>query len=66
MFERLRVAWLKWRIGPITSRGRDYINIGVGSYSIVYAEAFYDAKGKMVGYWAYGSFDPSFLYKGEY
>ena len=27
--------------------------------------AYYDRKGRIIGYWAYGCFDPNGLYRGE-
>ena len=32
---------------------------------VVSEEAFYDEYGKLVGYWAYGYFDPSLPYQGD-
>ena len=50
------INWL--RFGKVTSKPKEYIN------GIVAEEAFYDTRGVMVGYWAYGYFDPNMPYQG--
>ena len=65
MFERLRVAWLKWWIGPVTDKVTSSIDMGVGP-GLPCEIGYYNSKGELVGYWAYGGFDPAFPYKGEY
>ena len=55
--------WLKarhqfWRYGPITETIKS-IDGGVAS-EIEYR----DCTGRVIGYWAYGSYDPSLPYRG--
>lgn len=55
---RLRQAWLWARFGTITETVKS-VDGGVAS------EIEYRGRGdKIVGYWAYGSFDPAFPYQG--
>lgn len=53
----LRKLMNRARFGRVTSEVKAYVQH-------VPAEiAYYDRHGAMVGYWAYGYFDPSFPYK---
>jgi hypothetical protein len=52
-----RVEWL--RFGTITERVVDFAGGGIP------CEIEYRGRGgKLVGYWAYGNFDPAFPYRG--
>ena len=55
---RLKDLYLWLRFGKITSKVKDRIN------GVVAEEAFYDQHGEIIGYWAYGYFDPNLPYKG--
>ncbi len=55
MFKR----WWQWiRFGEISEQVK---SIDGGCASEI---AYYDRFGRMVGYWAYGSFDPNLPYRG--
>lgn len=54
----LKRAWQRIRFGRVTEK---VMSVDGGVVSEV---AYVDRNGKIVGYWAYGSFDPSFPYKG--
>ncbi len=58
MRQSARRAWLWIRFGKVTSKVMDTIN------GIVCEEAYYGRGGQMVGYWAYGSWDPAMPYQG--
>lgn len=58
MFRKIK-RFIQWiRFGKITSE----IKSVDGGF--VSEEAFYGRNGKIIGYWAYGSFDPSYPYRG--
>lgn len=51
------LAYLRWE--PITSRVTD-------SVANVAAEIeYYDRKGRMIGFWAYGAWHPGYPYRGQ-
>lgn len=55
---KLRVHWQRLRFGEIRQEIRS-IDGGVAS-----EVAYYGRNGVLVGYWAYGSFDPWMPYQG--
>lgn len=54
----LRKAWQWVRFGKVTSKVMDTAGGG-----IVCEVAYFGRGGQMVGYWAYGSWDPAFPYQ---
>lgn len=58
LFYRLRL----WRWGPLTEHVTDSMDAW-GAPTVTEYEVR-TAKGKLVGYWAYGNFDPSLPYRG--
>lgn len=58
MLRKIRKMWNQMRFGSITSKPKEIINGAVAE------EEFYDRHGKVIGYWAYGSFDPGLPYQG--
>jgi hypothetical protein len=54
----LKKIYLYIRFGEITERVVDRIE------GIPCEIAYYDRNGDMIGYWAYGSFDPEGKYRG--
>lgn len=52
-------TWFRVRYGPIQEVTVDTIN------GIPCEIKFLGRKGGVVGYWAYGSFDPSLPYRGD-
>lgn len=57
--EALQAAWRWIRFGTITEHV-----MGTAGHGIV-AEIEYRGRGKVVGYWAYGYFDPALPYQGK-
>lgn len=55
----IRAFWLWLRFGTVTSKVVSDIN-GVSC-----EVAYYGRGGRMVGYWAYGYYDPAFPYQGR-
>lgn len=53
-------SWIWVRFGKVRNEIKDTIN------GIPCEIAFYGRKGRMIGYWAYGSFDPSFPYREQW
>ena len=51
------INWI--RFGQITSKIKETIN------GIVAEEEFYGRRKKIIGYWAYGYFDPNLPYQGR-
>lgn len=58
MIKFFKDLYIKIRFGKVTSEVKDTIN------GIICEEEFYDRNGEIIGYWAYGYFDPSLPYKG--
>lgn len=56
---KLKKLWQWIQFGKITSEVK---SVDGGHVSEV---AYYGRNGVLVGYWAYGSFDPSYPYRGE-
>jgi hypothetical protein len=56
----LRKLWLWVRFGNITSRV-----VGTAGDHVAAEIEYLGRNGKVIGYWAYGSFDPSYPYRGE-
>ena len=52
-------VWQHLKYGQITSKVKDTIG------GLTCEEAYYDCNGEMIGYWAYGSFDPAYPYQGD-
>lgn len=55
---RLKQFWQWVRFGTLTEEVRSVDGGVVSEYAV------FGRGGKMVGYWAYGGFDPSFPYRG--
>lgn len=58
LLNTLRNLWIWMRFGEITSKV---------VYRIDYIECeieYHDRNGKLIGYWAYGDFDPELPYQG--
>lgn len=56
---KMYAFWFKILYGTITSEVK---SIDGGHISEI---AYKDRNGIIIGYWAYGSFDPSFPYRGQ-
>ncbi len=56
----LKKYWCWLRFGSLEIRIVDKIEGTVCEYEII------GRGGKVVGYWAYGSYDPSLPYRGQY
>lgn len=61
MIDRLSALWFWIRYGPVVERVR------AGGYwePVMEIEYLPARTGRTVGYWAYGSFDPSLPYRGQ-
>lgn len=55
----LKRAWRWIRFGTITERV-----VGTAGHCVPAEIEYRGRRGKVVGYWAYGSFDPALPYKG--
>jgi len=55
----IRKFYLWLRFGTITCKVVDTIN------GLPCEKAYYGRRGKLIGYWAYGNFDPEAPYQGQ-
>ena len=55
---RLKDLYLYLRFGRITSKVEERLE------GVVSQECFYGRNGKVIGFWAYGNYDPNLPYKG--
>lgn len=60
MLRRLKVFWRWVRFGAITSKV-----VGTAGDNVPAEIEYRGRGGRVVGYWAYGSWDPSGPYQGE-
>lgn len=56
---KLALFWQWVRFGSITEKV-----VATAGDNVVAEVAYYGRKGRMVGYWAYGYFDPKMPYQG--
>jgi len=56
-YARRFIRWCRW--GTVTSKAMCSIA------NVTCEVAYYDRFGREIGYWAYGSFDPSYPYQGD-
>ena len=60
MFDAIKRLYARIAFGPISERIVDTISEGT-----VCEIEYTDQHGNVVGYWAYGSYDPSLPYQGQ-
>jgi len=58
--KKLKHVWLRIRFGTITAKVT-----GTAGDNVPAEIEFYGRGGKLIGFWAYGSFHPKFPYQGE-
>lgn len=55
------LSFARWiRFGTLTERV-----VGTAGHNVVAEVEYLGRGGKVVGYWAYGSFDPAYPYQGQ-